>query len=71
MNRRGIQQVEVMEKGSGRGKRPCAATPRIPSPAVEAVDEDKFYALIGSISAMRDVIRANESKRQKTVACHL
>ncbi|CAL9766419.1 unnamed protein product [Musa acuminata subsp. burmannicoides] len=57
-----------MEKGSRRGKRPCAATPPIASPTVEADGEEKFYALLGSISAMRDLIRANKSKRQKTVA---
>lgn len=57
-----------MEKGSRRGKRPCAATPPMPSPTVEADGEEKFYALLGSISAMRDLIRANKSKRQKTVA---
>ncbi|URD90877.1 hypothetical protein MUK42_27238 [Musa troglodytarum] len=57
-----------MEKGSRRGKRACAATPPIPSPTAEADDEEKFYALLGTISAMRDLIRANKSKRQKAVA---
>ncbi|RRT53383.1 hypothetical protein GW17_00047874 [Ensete ventricosum] len=62
-----------MEKGSGRRKRTSPTTPPTPtSPTTEADEQqqemEKFYALVGSIRAMRDLIRTDESKRQKMAA---
>ncbi|CAL9759433.1 unnamed protein product [Musa acuminata subsp. burmannicoides] len=65
-----------MEKGSGRRKRPSPATPPTPTSTTTEADEqqqemEKFYSLVGSIRAMRDLIRTDESKRQKMAASPL